>query len=437
MSEFENNLISLYQTFFLYNTYQETLKMPLAAQHLSFLPEVLQTVYRTIGNVPELMKSEFGYYYSIDNVKINSWQFQCSKYDGFMFGSFDGFCYHLYPQVPTWENGIADSVTLWNNNHEFEMWSEFSTVEAELLYLSVNNAIWNSDYVCNVTSRKLLKDYYSILCNEYNLTPFSDGHEQSWMLYSEADHILVRFGDYDHNRLLIASNSLESIEKISRKYKMKWLKKGGQKEDVPITAMSDSAILTTSERLNAIYEICCGKKQADNLNQKFIQIEEQLQLTLPDSLKQYHQLFHKLPLMMESCCSVVPLSKLTLATNMKVKVASCFEGDGVCYYYSTDQMIHVEYENDDTLILKTEEFIIMLALYQAAYIMKSNGLLSNNQIPSQLYQITIDKRIWIISKNYKLLGIPFNDSQCLLFAKHSSDLIVAEKKLHLSLSPLW
>lgn len=436
MSELEKNLIHLHQTFFVNNTYHETLKLPLSAQHLCFLPEVLQTLYRTIGNVPELMTSEFGFFYSIDDVKINTWHFQCSQYEGIIFGTFNNFCYHLYPQVPTWANGIADAVTKWNRNHEFEMWSKFSTVEAELLYLSVNNAIWNADYLCNVTSRKLMKTYQSILCNEFGMTPFPDGHEQSWMLYSETDHILVRFGDYDQNRLLIASNSLESIEKISRKYKMKWLKKGSKKESIPIDAISDSEILTTSERLNAIFEICCEKKQTENLDKKLRQVEERLQLSLPDSLKQYYQLFHNQPLMMESCCSMVPFSELTLSTNAKMKVASCFEGDGVCYYYATDQMIHVEYENDDTLILKTDEFIIMLALYQTTYIMKSNGLLSNNQIPSQLYQIIIDKRSWIISRSYKLLGIPFNDTQCLLLAKRSSDLNVAEKKLHLSLSSL-
>lgn len=436
MSELEDNLIHLYQTFFIDRPYHETLQMPLAAEHISLFPETLQTVYRTIGNVPELMTSEFGHFYSIENVKTNSWHFQCSYYEGFMFGTFDDFCYHLYPQVPTWDNRIADAVTIWNGNYEWEMWSGFSTVEADLLYLSVNNAIWNADHICSVTSRKLMKTYQSILCDEFGMTPFPDGHEQSWMLYSEKDHLLVRFGDYDQNRLIIASNSMESIEKISRKYKVKWLKKDGKKEEKPVTAISDPPLLTTSERLEAIYEICYGKKHTGNQDQKLSQVEERLQLSLPDSLKQYYQLFQKKSLMMESGCSVVPPSDLVVTANGKVKVASEFEGDSECYYCAADQMIHVEYENDDTLILKTEEFVIMLALYQSTFVVKNNGLLANDRIPPQLYQIHIDKRSWIISRNYKLLGIPFNDTHCLFLAKRISDLNTAEKQLHLSLSSL-
>ena len=119
-----------------------------------------------------------------------------------------------------------------------------------------------------------------------------------------------------------------------------------------------------------------------------------------------------------------------------VKVANRFEGDSECYYCEADHMIHVEYENDNTLILKTEEFVIMLALYQSAFVLKSNGLLASHQIPKQLYQMLIDKRSWIISRNYRLLGIPFNDTHCLLLAKRSSDLNTAEKQLHLSLTSL-
>ena len=435
MSELENNLIHLYQTFFIDHPYNETLRIPLATERLSMFQEALRTVYNTIGNVPELMTSEFGHFYPIEDVKPNTWLFQCSQYEGFMFGTFDGFCYHLYPQVPTWDNGIADAVTLWSSNQEFEMWSEFSTVEAELLYLAVNNAIWNAAYLCSVTSKKLMKTYQSILCNEFGMTPFPDGHEQSWMLYSESDHVLVRFGDYDQNRLLIASNSMESIERISRKYKMKWLKKGCRKE-VPVTAISDSPLLTTSEQLDAIYEICYGKKSTGNQDQELSQVEEHLQLSLPDSLKQYYQLFQNQRLMMESCCSVVPPSRLAITANGMVKVANRFEGDSECYYCEADHMIHVEYENDNTLILKTEEFVIMLALYQSAFVLKSNGLLASHQIPQQLYQMLIDKRSWIISRNYRLLGIPFNDTHCLLLAKRSSDLNTAEKQLHLSLTSL-
>jgi hypothetical protein len=436
MSELENNLIHLYQSFFADTPYQETLRMSLKTENSSRLPESLQTLYRTIGNVPELMKSEFGYFYPIEDIKTNSWHFKCKHHEGFMFGTFDDFCFHLYPQIPTWANGIADTVTKWNSNCEFEMWAEFPDVEDELLYLSFNNAIWNADYLCSVTSRKLMKTYQSVLCDEFGMTLFTAGREQACMLYSETDHILARFGDYDHNKLLIASNSLESNEKISKKYKIKWLKKGGKKEEMTVTAISDTPLLTTSERLNAISEICYGKKPTDNLDKKLSQIEERLQLSLPDSLKQYYQLFQKQKLMMESGCSVVQLSELAFTENGKIKVASNFEGDGECYYFTTDKMIHVEYENDDTLILNTDDFIIMLALYQSSFVMKNNGLLANDKIPSKLYQILIDNRSWIISRNYKLLGIPFNDTQCMLFSKRSSDLNKAEKLLHFSLSSL-
>lgn len=436
MSKLENNLIHLYQTFFIDQPYSEALKMPLTTDPLSTLPEALQTIYCTIGNVSELMSSEFGHFYSIENVKTNTWHFQCNHYGGFMFGEFGNFCYHFYSQIPTWNKGITDVVTLWNSNIEFEMWSEFSGAETELLYLVVNNAIWNADYLCKVTSRKLIKEYYSILCNEFGMIPFSDGHEQSWMLYSESEHILVRFEKDDKNLLLIASNSMEAIEKISVKYKMKWLKKGGKNEEESISAISDSPLLTASERLDAIYEVCYGKKPQNNQKQTFNQIKNNLQLSFPESLNQYYQLFQNHRLMMDSCCRVVLPSKLAVSTNNMVKVADNFEGDSECFYCISDHMIHVIYENDDTLIYKTDEFVIMLALYQATYVLKSNGLLANNLIPSQLYKMTIDERSWIISKNFKLLGIPFNNTHCLLLAKQSSSLNKAEKQLHLSLSSL-
>lgn len=436
MSELENNLVHLYQTFFLDKSYNETLQMPLASKNLSLFPESLSTVYRTIGNVPELMKSEYGHFYPIEDIKTNRWHFQCTHYEGLVFGIFDDFIYHLYPKVPTWSNGIADSVTMWNSNHEFEMWAPYSMVEAELLYLLVNNAIWNADYLCSVTSRKLMKAYQSILCNEFGMTPFPDGHEQSWMLYSEEDHILVRFGDYDCDRLLIASNSMKSIEKISQKYRVKWLKKGGKKEEKTFVAISDQPLLTTSERLDAIYEICYGKKYTGDMEQKISRIEEKLQLSLPASLKHYYKLFCNQRLMMESCCSVVPPSELLVNSDGKLKVASRFEGDGECYYHTVEQMIYVEYESDDTLILRIDDFLIMLALYQSAFVLKNNGLLANEQIPQQLYHMLIDKRNWFISRNYKLLGIPFNDTHCMLFTKRSSDLKKAEKLLNLTLSSI-
>ncbi len=281
-----------------------------------------------------------------------------------------------------------------------------------------------------------MKTYQSVLCDEFGMTLFSTGREQSCMLYSEKDYILARFGDYDQNKLLIASNSLESIEKISKKYKMKWLKKGGKKEEMPVTAISDTPLLSTSERLNAISEICYGKKNKDDIDKNLSRIEECLQLSLPDSLKQYYQLFQKQKLMMNSSCIVVKPSDLVVTESVKIKVASNFEGEGECYYFATDQMIHVEYENDDTLLLNTDDFIIMLALYQSAFVVKNNGLLAKDKIPSHLYQMFIDNRSWIISQNYKLLGIPFNDTQCLILAKRSSDLNKAEKLLHLSFSSL-
>ncbi len=130
MRELENNLIHLYQSFFADTPYQETLRMSLKAENSSRLPESLQILYRTIGNVPELMTSEFGHFYPIEDIKTNLWHFQCSQYEGFMFGTFDDFCFHLYPQIPTWDNGIADTVTKWNSNCKFEMWAEFSDPEA-------------------------------------------------------------------------------------------------------------------------------------------------------------------------------------------------------------------------------------------------------------------------------------------------------------------
>lgn len=126
-----------------------------------------------------------------------------------------------------------------------------------------------------------MKAYQSILCNEFGMTPFPDGHEQSWMLYSEEDHILVRFGDYDCDRLLIASNSMKSIEKISQKYKVKWLKKGGKKEEKTFVAISDRPLLTTSERLDAIYEIFYGKKYTGDMEQKIVGLRKNYNYLCP------------------------------------------------------------------------------------------------------------------------------------------------------------
>ena len=49
MSELENNLIHLYQTFFIDHPYNETLRIPLATERLSMFQEALRTVYNTIG----------------------------------------------------------------------------------------------------------------------------------------------------------------------------------------------------------------------------------------------------------------------------------------------------------------------------------------------------------------------------------------------------
>jgi hypothetical protein len=50
-----------------------------------------------------------------------------------------------------------------------------------------------------------------------------------------------------------------------------------------------------------------------------------------------------------------------------------------------------------------------------------------------LHSITLSVQL---SQNYKLLGIPFNDTQCMLLAKRNGDIKTAEKMFHLSLSSI-